>query len=160
MSDVNFYALRTAKQYVENFAKDFDEQLISDHQDAIECFDCEDFIRTGVDAYRWLILADQRFRRLILERKIDEPVQEKISELLERLIRSWHATSLVVDQRLATLLAKGFEVDVGEFRDCEHQIKAMVEFLDAESSAVTEPLQQLCDRADEEHRSGQTAEFI
>ena len=50
--------LEIAKNRVAQF-EDAVDPLMIDHQAAMNCFDCEAFLQTGIDAIRWLVLAEQ-----------------------------------------------------------------------------------------------------
>ena len=55
--------LRTARRHVANFADECD--VLKDHQQAMECRDCDAVLQLGIDAFAWLVRADERLRSAI-----------------------------------------------------------------------------------------------
>jgi len=67
--------------------QDFHDQLISDHQDAMACRDCEDHLTLGMLAFQWLNRADETLAEAAREKLID--YTPDIHSMLEDLYKLW-----------------------------------------------------------------------
>lgn len=101
-----------AKQRFEQYSADFDEQLMEDHAAAMDCLDCETHIQMGIDAIRWLELAEQAVIRVSSENPDFQAIHEgkSLNEWLKSCYRSFlekaeHARAWIFECE-----SRGFEV--------------------------------------------------
>jgi hypothetical protein len=149
-------AYRMAQQHVNSFDHE-GEELIKDHHEAMDCFDCEAFLQLGIDAFHWLILADETLRRAIFsgKREFDPKIQQTIEGLFVAWLRPWKRANEWVDVQVQ----RGFEVaNLDEFLKCSEEVLAVAESLDRDT--LTDAMRELRDAALTEHRDGKTAEFV
>jgi hypothetical protein len=153
MTDV--LALRQARRHVENFNDEL--KLMTQHREAMDCLDCEAFLQVGIDAYTWLVRADETIRKAIyLELAEYDP---KTGSCIQELFRAWLNPCSFAHWWIDQQLKRGFQVDnLKEFRECENQVRAIVNSFD--SDALTDPMRGLRDSAVTEHSNGETAEFV
>jgi hypothetical protein len=147
-------AFREARRHVYSFSDE--SELMRDHREAMECLDCEAVLQLGIDAFNWLVLADETIRRAIYRgAEFDDDAFPMIADLF----RHWLKPCSVVNKWIAVQKNRGYNLaNLEEFRRCEREVQAIVRSLDADT--LTEPMRGLRDSAVTEHRDGQTAEFV
>lgn len=152
-------AFRTAEQQVKNYAHE-SLQLMQEHHAAMDCRDCEDFLQLGIDAFQWLIRADQLFRVAVYESI--EAYDQQLDERLQHLFRQWLGPCDYAEKWIERQTAKGYHLDnLEKFRECCREMAAIVEALDAGSDEqLPDAIAELRDRAIEEFNRGETAEFF
>ncbi len=110
------YSLLLAQKSVQDYgAKD---ALIAQHQQAMECCDCEDFLESGIKAYRWLKQADETLRAAA-QQGID--VSEECVPALASLYRGWLLPCEHAEQQIQLQHDRDFSVkNLDAFREaCE-----------------------------------------
>ena len=147
-------ALRAARRHVHTFADECEIQ--KNQRDVDDCLDCEAFLQLGIDAFRWLIRADEAHRKGVFS---GQDYDAEFDRVIQELFRLWLKPCVYADELVTALQARGCELtNLAEFRRCEREVLAIVRAL--EDASLTEPMQQLRDSAVTEHRNGETAEFV
>ncbi|SRR6266540_5668032 len=94
-----------------------------DHDDAMSCLTFEGVLRFGINIFDGLIKADEKLRPAFLRGEISE----KYGELIRELFRWWLEPCEAVEEELARLIRKGFEVEgAAEFRKRHAEAKWML----------------------------------
>ena len=101
-----------AKQRFEQYSADFNEQLMEDHAAAMDCWDCEAHIQMGIDAIRWLELAERVFNQICMENSSVRPTVDGLSfgEWLSSQYRSFLARSEQAQSWIANCERQGYTV--------------------------------------------------
>lgn len=147
-------ALRAARRHVSSFADEC--EILRNHREAIECRDCEAVLQLGIDAFAWLIRADECIRGAVFSGMEYDP---QADEVIRELFRGWLRPCEPANQWIDALLGKGYHPDnLEEFRRCEREVRSIVKAIDADG--MTDAMRDLRDRALAEHRDGKTAEFV
>lgn len=153
-------ALRAASRHVRDFS---DENLMALHYEAIDCWDCEAFLQLGIDAFDWIITADQHLRRLIyvgqVEVDFDSCEEQLLSACKQWLVKSSEAIEWLQKHETSGNRVKNAE----RFRTCYEEMIAIVKFYSTEENAVEKlppAIEQLAEQARGELANGETAEFI
>jgi hypothetical protein len=137
------------------------DNLITQSHEACDCQDCEACIRLGIQVVDWIIEADEGYRRALY----DDPklYDEETEKMLEFLMRRWQQKCETVIQWAQRNVDRGFTVNhFDEFKKRCASATAIVESLDDSPGdrVMSEPLIVLRDQALDDHRNGQTADFI
>lgn len=120
------FAFKTAQSHLDIFQDD----LMHEHKQAMACYDCEDFLLAGVDCYKWLVRAEDSWRRQIIEGIIDhdEKSAAAISDMFTRWLRIGSAQA---ERMIAAQIAAGYQeakiANLGEYRKCKAEIEAKLE---------------------------------
>jgi hypothetical protein len=111
-------ALTLAHRRVHAYADESDE-LIRRHAEAMECHDCEDFLKKGIDAFKWLRRAEETVREADYE-GIRETTPE-IQESLALLYAAWMTPCEFAERWISSLAMRGYTPgNVEKFRSaCE-----------------------------------------
>jgi hypothetical protein len=146
--------LRTARRHVASFADEC--EIVSDHRQAMECLDCEALLQLGIDAFDWLVRADQDFRKAVFE-GID--YEADVDEAIRELFKAWLKTCEQANPWIAVQQQRGYALaNLEHFRKCEREVRAIVKAMGADE--MSDGMRGLRDQALAEHRNGETAEFI
>jgi hypothetical protein len=142
-------------------ADDYDELLMQQSREACDCHDCQSSMKLGIQVFDWIIDADKSYRKQLYEGKgTYSPVLEGA---LAGLLRRWYRQSDGMIAWAEHHVSLGFTVaHLAEFkRRCE-EARAILKSLDESDNnrIMSEPLIVLRDNALEDHRNGQTAEFV
>src|SRR3972149_435617 len=144
-----------------NQADEYDEIVVRQSGEACDCRDCEAAIKFGIHLFDWLIDADQRYRSELYEGKL--AYDKETEQAIEYLLRRWHQRCDDLVNWANRHVARGFDVvHLAEFqRRCEEST-AIIAALDETKAdqTMSEPLLLLRDKALEDHRNGQTADFF
>ena len=119
MSELNVISI--AEQKVEQF------DLMSQHRQAMECRDCEEFLQSGIEAFKCIQWAEETLRAAVVEFHVDLPF-EKTGRIIRTLYRQWFGPVEFARQWIAKNQANGYLPDnLTEFRaavaDCKKQIE-------------------------------------
>ena len=130
--------------------------LLVDHGDPERCVDCEAFFQAGIDAFHWLVRADEAIRLGVGSGQSAHDV--RFDRKLKTLARAWLNTCEVASRLNLWHLSRGKLGNLAEFRHCEAEMQAMVQSWCTD--AMTDSMRALRDEAIEEQRRGETAEFV
>jgi hypothetical protein len=148
-------ALREARRHVNTFTDE--SEIMQSHQQAMECLDCEAFLQVGIDAFRWLIRADETIRRSIYRGLAQ--YDKDTDQALRGLFIAWLRPCKIANQWIAVQQGRAYHLDnLDEFRGCEREVLAIVQSMEADQ--LTDAMRELRDTAVMEHRNGETAEFV
>lgn len=147
--------LKIARRRVNGYQRE--SEWMKSHREAMECLDCEAFLQLGIEAYQWLLRADQAIRRSVFEDAIEWPAD--LNGTLELLFRRWLDPCEFARQRISVQESRGYEVaNKDEFLDCCEQVEAIVSSFD--DRQLPNGMAVLQDEALAEYRNGETAEFV
>ncbi|MGO8747292.1 MAG: hypothetical protein ACLQNE_15005 [Thermoguttaceae bacterium] len=139
-------ALRIARQRVEGYeaAKKY---IIEEHNEAMDCLDCEAFVQMGIDAFRWLIRADETIRRAIAAGRLS--FDADVDAALRRLFVDWLRPCEVAEKWASRQHQRGNPVEnYEELRKCREEAAAIVASFAEEANAILpEPMGRLQDEA-------------
>jgi hypothetical protein len=149
---------RAATALVHSYA--LEDEVAGAHREAMDCRDCEDFLQLGIDAFQWVMRADQVLRRATFEGKAAfDPAQAEAG--IRALCALWLKPCEPANRWISLQESRGFKVDnVERFHECCTEMRAIVAAQDATDEDMPEAIARLQDRAIEEHRNGETAEFV
>lgn len=148
-------ALREARRHIRSFADE--SELLPELGDGAHSFDGEAFLQVGIDAYHWFVRADETIRLAVYRELVAH--DPRIDEALQALARAWVTVAGAADRHIVLHAQRGASLaNLAEFRRCEAEMRAIVRSLDADE--LTDPMRALRDSAIEEHRRGETAEFV
>lgn len=154
MSDLTF---RFAKTHVDMY--DSARDVIKNHCEAMDCHNCVDFIKLGIETHGWLLRADAACRDLESLGPVDE--SELHFDTLETLMRRWLSICEEAGSWIDLQLQRGFEIeDFDEFKVCEERVRLSLEELDADNEVLSPAMQKHQDDAIQEHANGETAKFV
>ncbi len=150
---------RTAEKHVRNYGTESD--VIVTHHEAMECCDCDTFLQLGIDAFDWLIRADQEIREALANgREVASGVD--VDKAFEVLCKGWLHSADVAKQQISIHQYRGYDLgNLGEFESRYAEMQAIVGFFDrSENQNLPDALIVLQDQAIAEHNNGETAEFV
>jgi hypothetical protein len=153
-------AFRAAQQHVRFYEQEADD-VMAEHQEAMDCRDCEAYLQLGIDAFEWLIRADAAFRRGYANNEME--FDEEVALAFQELARLWLRPSARADNWAMTQIAKGFTIgNLDRFRICCKEMQAIVEFHETapEEAQLPTPLASLRDQALTDYANGKTSEFV
>lgn len=122
------YSLRLAEKHVEEY-RDYDV-LISQHKEAMECRDCEDFLALGIEAFKWLRRADKILRHAAIK-GLD--VSADAVGALATLYHLWLLPCSHAEERIKQQEEKKYHPrNVKDFREASEFVKREVRMLEME----------------------------
>jgi hypothetical protein len=147
-------AFREARKHVYSFSDE--SEFMRDHREAMECLDCEAILQLGIDAFHWLVRADESLRRAAYR---GDEVDAETFEMLAQLFRHWLKPCAVVSAWIDVQGDRGYTLEnLQELRKCEREVRSIVDSLSTDELA--DSVRNLRDEAVAEHRDGHTAEFL
>jgi hypothetical protein len=150
-------ALRTATTFVHSYASE--DAVIEAPRQSDDRRDCEDFLQLGIDAFDWLIRADQTFREAIFDGYKD--FDPAVENALRSLCQLWLKPCERARKRIEIQLSRGYKVDnLDRFNECCEEMQAIVRAQESTTEKLPAAMERLRDLALEEHRNGQTSEFV
>ena len=152
-------AFRTAEKHVRNYERESAE-LMAAHREAIDCLDCEAFLQLGIDAFAWIMRADQALRVAAADGKIE--YDDKLEDGLRALCRAWLKPCPCAQQWIEQQQQRGYNLDnLDPFRNCRDEMRAIVASFDAtDDEKLPGKIAALRDQALSELANGETAEFV
>ena len=108
--------LQLADTMVSEYASGSDD-LMRQHEEAMECFDCRDHLDAGMHAFRWLRRIDQTLRELDYRgiQSLDDDARARLG----RMYQTWLRTCAEAEKWIARLEAKGRTPEnLSTFREC------------------------------------------
>lgn len=110
------YTLRLAKKHVDAF-----DALMAEHRQAKRASDCEELLRTGIEAYHWLKQADDTIRQAAVE---GFAVPQEVVGALAELYRAWLKPCSYAEEQIRLCQSRGYSLaNLDEFR----RVRAAVE---------------------------------
>ncbi len=155
----DYLAFRNAEKHVQSYSKE-SQDVMERHAEAMDCRNCEAFLQMGIDAFEWLMRADRAFRMAIFRGEKEYDAESEKS--LRNLCKNWLVPCEVAEKWIETQLTRGYEIDnLAEFRECVSEMSAIVGADDEEdNTTIPKPIVAFRNSAIDEHRNGQTTEFI
>ena len=147
--------LRSARRHVHNFADE--SEILREHSQSLDHSDCEAFLQLGIDAFQWLVRADETIRSGVYAgTTTHDPMADKA---LENLFRAWLVPCQLASTWIEERVQQGDRLrNLEQFRNCQRQVEAIVRSLD--SDELTDGMRKLRDAAVTEHLHDETAEFV
>jgi hypothetical protein len=132
MSD-NF-VLKLAHLRIHEYADDFGD-LMSRHEDAMECRDCEEFLQRGIESARFLFIAENIFRDA--DYRGISPYDDELRNAVESLYLAWFNPSEFADKWIDRLKTRGYVPDnLDTFRQTCESMRDAVERKEWQSHAT------------------------
>ena len=156
-------ALRTARHRINSFARvarrPVKQRRVKRTEDAaLDNMECEAFLQLGIDAFHWLVRADETIRKAIYTS--DLPADPEMDRIIQDLFVQWLAPAEFAGRWIGMQQSNGLTPEnLQEFVKCEAEVRAIVKSFDLDNT-LPAPMRALRDEAIAEHRDGQTAEFI
>lgn len=152
-------ALRTAATMLQSYAHE--DARMEEHAEGLECRDCEAFLRLGIDAFDWIIRADQIARQAIYDGAADFD-HDAVDRALRELCRAWLKSSGRTEAWANAQQSKGRRLgNLERFQACSNEMQAIVKAQESgDAETMPAAIIALRDKAIEEHARGETAEFI
>lgn len=152
-------AYRQARDHVRSFS-DESEQVMKAHKQAMECLDCEAFLQMGIDAFNWLIFADEMVRTHIHEHPKPDETNDVANRLYE-LFECWMKPVVVAKKLIGKHESRGFALDnVKEFEACVASAEAILRAAVGEKRILSTTLESILSEAVLEFERGETSEFV
>jgi hypothetical protein len=148
--------MRIARRHADEY-----DALIKESNEACDCQDCQTCMKLGIQVFDWIIDADQSYRQSLYKGESDYDPQ--MEGALAYLIRRWCENGEAVVRWAKRHVSLGFDVmHLDQFCQRLEEARAIIRSLNDDGSGriMSEPLILLRDRALEEHRNGETAEFF
>lgn len=124
-----------AHRHVHAFA-DQSSEVMRDHADAMNCRNCEEFLRAGIDACKWLKLTEETIREgaYLGIREITTDIRDALDSLYE----SWLEPCTYAEEWISSLEERGYKPDnLVEFRNAREEVRDIVERRDWQRRATT-----------------------
>lgn len=122
------YSLRLAEKHVKEYRDQ--DVLMSQHEKAMACRDCEDFLESGIQAYKWLRRADRVLRQAAIERL---EVPEEARDALASLYRNWLLPCPQAEERIKQQADRDFRLkNLHEFRQACEYVEQQVRLVNME----------------------------
>ena len=100
--------------------------MLRDHAEAMECRDCEDCLRLGLQAFEWIRTAHAHFQADVLSG--DAAFDDNFEQVITGLYATWLAVSEVVEPWVAKLENRGYTVEAaGKLRECCQEARDAIE---------------------------------
>jgi hypothetical protein len=149
--------IRKARQHVGEF--DRESQFLRDHQEAMNCLDCDAFLQMGVDAFDWLIQTDRVYRKVLYDDQAAYNAEFEATLVL--LFRALLSACDGAEPWIASVIERGYQLDnLSSFHKSVAELRGIVRFYGADQTQLPDKMRALRDQAIGEHRNGQTAEFV
>jgi hypothetical protein len=157
-SDV--FQLRTAKSRVSEYEHEFDDLAVR-CAEANECRDLEDFLRLGIEAFDWIERADLWLRGVVASESISRDEEDAVVAAIDAMCRAWLRPCKFARDWIARVQAMDFQIEnLDRFRECCLQMESIVADQGIDTKAMTSVLADMKSAALEDHRNGETAEFV
>lgn len=116
--------LRTAEKHVKNYEQE--SAVVQDHDEAMECLDCEAFLDLGIDAFSWLQRATKAVRKAALH--TDHEMIEAAENSRRASRKAWLGPCDMAETAAARRIARGFALpNLQKFRDCCDAMRQLVD---------------------------------
>lgn len=146
-------AYRTASHGVQAFV-DVANELSARQQRDAEQQECESYLQLGIDAFHWLMRADEHYRKAVFSKQL--AYDPAFDAAFDHLCVEWLKPTDAAEAWLSSLAARSLSPpNAGEFQECVTEMRALL----AESRAVKGELAALRDNAIESYRAGDTDEW-
>jgi hypothetical protein len=146
-------ALRAARRHVNTFTDE--SEILQDRPDDVASQDCEAFLQLGIEAFFWLVRADETIRAAVYGGMPHDP---RADEAIRELFLAWLRPGNRANQWIQSLSDASAPANLAEFRRCEREVLAIVKSWQGDE--LTDAMRELRDRALAEHERGETAEFV
>lgn len=121
-------SLQIARKHVDEYV-DRDAALMRDHQEAMECRNCETLLRSGIKAFKWLSRSNVVIRRASIE---GLEVSQEVVDSLENLFKKWLEPCGEAEEWIEQQHARGYEIaNLSEFRKACEQVRRHNDIQDA-----------------------------
>ncbi|WP_145169931.1 hypothetical protein [Rubripirellula lacrimiformis] len=139
----------------------FEERIIAESKQAVDCLNCESFLRAGIDAFNYLVWIDQEMRLAALSGKmgiaIDSEEFGELEDFISSTLIQWLGQSDRAMQWIKQCEDRHYVVDGKEdLLSCIDQARLIAN----PSYEMTDALEELELDALREHESGETAEWF
>lgn len=105
---------------------DYHDELLREHADAMERFDCQSFLQHGIDAYRWLANAEHTLREAAYRGLLE--FTPELHGTLESLYTRWLEPCATAEQWIERQLQRQYTLDnLTEFRECCAKVRDWIE---------------------------------
>ena len=152
-------AFRTAKKHAVSYSEE-SAALMASHAEAMDCRNCEAFLQMGIDTFEWLMRADRVYRMAMYRGEVGHDAE--LEDALAHLCEGWLKPCEFAEQWIEKQLTNGYQIDnLKDFRRCVEEMSAIVESNRQHGDQeLPERVAELRDAAIQEHRNGETAEFV
>jgi hypothetical protein len=115
---------QTATHGVQAFVRTAN-QLGKHQQQAAELQECESYLQLGIDAFHWLMRADEHYRRAVFSQQI--VYDPAFDQAFDALCAEWLKPVLAAEGWLASLAKRALSPpNAIEFRGCVEEMRAML----------------------------------
>lgn len=150
------YAIQFARRKVADYADDI-ESVMRSHYEAMDCYECETLLQAGIEAFRWLVWADELIRKAVYAEQLE--FTKDIEEIFPVMFKAWLKPCPDAEKWIALQQKRGFKLDnLDEFQRCCEEVRAVVDSF--ENNDLPIAMADLQNQAIAEHRDGQTTEFV
>ena len=138
------------------FYRKHSEDWKGDHKEAMACFELEELLALGIDAFKAINRADEWVRAQVVSGEAEYDVGE--FEKVEVLYQQWMQCSIVVNDILSRFEKNDFDVrGADDFRRCYREVQGIL--TPDEKFFAHDSLVRLRDEAIDAHRRRETVEI-
>ena len=115
--------LQIARKRIQGYEED---ALIRQSAEAVDCMDCEEFLNSGIQAFRWLDRAEETRREAIYQGLVE--FDPTVAKAIEALYLAWLRPCTRAEQWIANVQSYGhIPNNLDEFRQCCEEVRDRVE---------------------------------
>ena len=123
--DTSDYSLQLAQKYVNAYSE---KDVMAQHRDAMKCFDCQDFLQSGIEALKWLKRAEDVIQQAARE---GISVPDDVPKAIDVLYRTWLAPCDRAEQLIKQQKSLGYEPsNLMQFMKACEQVKNRIQAID------------------------------
>lgn len=146
-------AYRTASHGVQAFV-DVANELSERKKRVAEQQECESYLQLGIDAFHWLMRADEHYRKAVFTKQL--AFDPTFDAAFDHLCVEWLEPTSSAENWLASLAARSLSPpNAAEFLECVTEMRALL----AESREVKGQIAMLRDKAVQSYRTGDSDEW-
>lgn len=102
----------------EKHARSFQDSVMHDHHEAMECLDCDKMLLTGILAFRWAIDAERSAREADLQGVFDLTPDAETG--IYKLLFGIRETLQAAEHRIKSVISNGYALEnLEEFREAQ-----------------------------------------
>jgi len=148
-----------ARQSVESYVSVKSLDVIEESRQAIDCLNCEANLQNGINAWNFIMKADEAIHWALCKNHITDDEGEDLLTLIDRLVTTWLGPFDRMTQWISRCEARGYKVEYKDrFLACLEEARANAKY--DPQQPMPECILDLKDEALREHENGETAEFL
>ena len=144
-------------QEFRDIAHDHGTSVVDESRQAMDCLECDDFLRLGVEAYRWITRVDELLRFALYRGSCD--YDETVESAILGLLTEWLSQSSAAIKWASLCKAHGYKLDnEAEFLECVSAAQGALRYADRDD--LPKAVAECRDQAIAEHERGETLGYF